>query len=332
MADAINRTGTHHANLLDMTSFTQNTSHAQKVCGESDLIVIYRYLYGTILTAIQYWKARDKKVVIDFDQAVNYLTDNQPAYSFWFEGIPPEDFTVEEKALIDPPPIEQFKWGLAMVDAATVPTARLMDDWSQSANVHKVLDYINTSHYPALNQSHGNEIWVGLGNRVGYDSFEKSGLLTAMENVCRKRPKVKFILSGMEETSGKLNIGSEQLNMYSPRCFEDWVGILLSLDIGLLPIQGDYDLRLGSYDLLEFMLAKIPWIASEEPTFHKFSQFGQWVCNTPSAWENAILNTVEQLDAYQKKAVSDPFLFALSQDISANIDKVLNVYSVIINR
>jgi hypothetical protein len=120
--------------------------------------------------------------------------------------------------------------------------------------------------------------------------------------------------------------------MYSPRCFEDWVGILLSLDIGLLPIQGDYDLRLGSYDLLEFMLAKIPWIASEEPTFHKFSQFGQWVCNTPSAWENSILNTVEQLDAYQKKAVSDPFLFALSQDISANIDKVLNVYSVIINR
>lgn len=330
MVDAINRTGTHQANLLDITSFTQNTPHAQKVCGESDLLVIYRYLHGSILTAIQYWKARDKKVIVDFDQAVNYLDKNMPAYSFWFEGMPLEDLAVSDKNLIDPPPIEQFKWGLAMVDAATVPSVRLVDDWSQFTNVHKVLDYINTHHYPALNHNHGNEIWIGLGNRAGYDGLEKSNLLTAMENVCRKRPQVKLILHNVEKTSGDLNINSEQLKTYSPRSFEDWVGILLSLDIGLIPRHGNYDLRLGSYDLLEFMISKIPWIASEEPTFHKLSLYGRWAQNTTASWEDSILNMVDNLEAHQTKALRDPFLFALRQDLSVNIDEILKVYAAII--
>ena len=331
MADAINRTGVHRANLLDMNAFTQNTPHAQKVCGESDLLVIYRYLYGPILTAIQYWKARDKKVIVDFDQAINFMPENMPSHSFWFKGVPFENLSIEGKNFIDPPPIEQFKWGLAMVDAATVPSVRLLDDWSQYTDVHKILDYINTYHYPALDQNHGNETWIGLSNRTGFDSFEKSNLLAAMEIVCRKRPQVKLILSGMDENFRRLDINSEQLKVYSPQSFEDWVGILLSLDIGLMPIHGDYDLRLGSYDLLEFMISKIPWIASEEPTFHKLSLYGQWAQNTESEWENMILNMVDQLDSYHRQAVRDPFLFSLSQDISVNIDKVLHIYEVVLN-
>ena len=327
VADAINRTGIHRANLLDMNSFVQNTAVAKKVCGDSDLLIIYRYLYGPILTAIQYWKARDKKVIVDFDQAFDYMTDDNPAYSFWHEGVPVEDFG----ACIDPPPVEQFKWGLAMMDAATVPSVRLVDDWSSFTNVYKVLDYINTYQYPTLNQDHGNEIWVGLGNRAGYDSFEKSGLLTAMENVCRKRPQVRLVLYDMEEAFNTLDISSKQLRLYAPCYFEEWVNILLGLNIGLIPSHGEYDLRLGSYDLLEFMISKIPWIVSEEPALHKLSQYGQCAQNTPAAWENLILNTVDQIDVYERKSAGDPFLFALSQDLSVNIDKILKVYASIIH-
>ncbi len=331
MADAINRTGTHRANLLDMTSFIQNTEHVQKICGESDLLIVYRYLYGPVLTAVQYWKARDKKVIVDFDQAFNYLVDSQPAYSFWFEGMPLDGLDIENNFVIDPPPIEQFKWGLALVDGVTAPSVRLVDDWSRFTNTYKVLDYINTHHYPASNQTPGNEIWIGPGSRVDFDCFEKSGLLAAMENVCRKCPHVKLVLSGMGEKSAAINVNSEQLKIYSPRYFEDWVDVLLRLDIGLMPISRNYDLRLGSYDLLEFMISRIPWIASEEPTFHNLSQYGQWVRNTPDVWETAILKTMEQLDACKRHAAGEPFLFALNQDISVNIPRVLKVYDTIIS-
>jgi hypothetical protein len=243
-----------------------------------------------------------------------------------------EGLGLESAARIDPPPIEQFKWGLALVDGATVPSVRLVDDWSRFTNVHKVMDYINTHHYPVSDQTHGDEIWIGLGSRVENECLEKSGLLAAMENVCRKHPRVKFVMS---ETGGahlKINIKPEQLKLYSPCSFEDWVGILLCMDIGLMPVFGDYDLRLGSYDLLEFMISRIPWIASKETNFHNLSQYGQWVSNTPEAWETVIINTMEQLDVYRGKAAGEPFLFALNQDIHANIARILKVYSSIISR
>jgi hypothetical protein len=330
MADAINRTGAHRANLLDMTSFVQNTAQAKKVCGESDLLIVYRYLYGSILTAIQYWKARDKKIIVDFDQAFNYLNENKPGYSFWYEGILLADLDIDGSSIIDPPPIEQFKWGLAMVDAATVSSVRLVDDWSRFTTVHKVLDYINTHHYPTSQQEHGDEIWIGPGSRVDYDCFEKSGLLAAMENICCKYPRVRLVLPGMGKESLAMNINPKQLKICPPSRFEDWVDILLSLDIGLMPISGEYDLRLGSYDLLEFMISKIPWIASEESTFRNLSQYGQWVPNTSFAWENTILDTMEKLDAHQRNAVREPFLFALNQDVSVNIARILKTYEVII--
>jgi hypothetical protein len=325
MADAINRTGNHRANLLDINSFAENTASAQAVCNESDLLVIHRYLYGEILTAIQYWKARDKKVIIDFDQAVNYLTDDMPAYAFWFGGV-----AFEESSFINPPPIEQFKWGLSLVDAATVPSDRLADDWSRYANIHKVPDYINASHYPALHQDHENEIWIGVGSHAGHDCFEKSGLKTAMENVCHKYPQVKFVLRGADINPGLFDIAPTQLITHSTQYFE-WADTLPGLDIGIMPIYRDYDLRLGYFDLLEFMISKIPWIASGVPIFRKFSQYGQWTQNTPTAWENSILNTEDQLQLYQRRANEDPFLFALSQEISVNIDKILKVYANIIN-
>lgn len=330
MADAINRTGIHHANLLDLNSFIQNTPQAKKICGESDLLIIYRYIYGPVLTAIQYWKARDKKVIIDFDQAFNFLTANKPAYSFWYEGIPLDGLDFEDATIIDPTPIEQFKWGLALVDGATVPSARLVDDWSRFTTVYKVLDYINTHHYPTSDHTHGNEIWIGPGSRVDCDCFEKSGLRAAMENICHVCPQVKLVLVGMEEISNTINVRPEQRREYSVHSFEDWVDVSLHLDVGLMPVSGEYDLRLSSYDLLEFMISKTPWIASEEMNFQNLSQYGQWVRNTPEAWESAILRTIEQLDAYQRKAVGEPFMFALNQDVGANISRILKVYDSII--
>lgn len=80
------------------------------------------------------------------------------------------------------------------------------------------------------------------------------------------------------------------------------------------------------------MISKISWIASEEPTFHKLSLYGQWAQNTEFEWEIMILNMVDQLDTYHRQAVRDPFLFALSQDISVNIDKVLHIYEVVLNQ
>ncbi|MBI5943524.1 MAG: hypothetical protein HY864_04085 [Chloroflexi bacterium] len=332
MADAINRTGFHRANLLDINSFIRNTPDVQKICAGSDILVIYRYLYGPILSAVQYWKARDKKVIVDFDQAINYLTKNKPGYSFWFDGVPLEVDPAEENSRIDPIPLEQFKWGLGMVDAATVPSGRLADDWAQFTDIYQIPDYINTFQYPGLNQFHEDEIWMGLGSSANNDGFEQSGLLAAMEGICQENPQVKLVICNRDKESVMdMKIAPSQMRIYSPRTFDEWVSVLLKLDIGLAPTSGDYDLRLGPGSMLEFMVSKIPVIASEPITFHDISQYARFVQNTKDEWKIAILTTLDQLSVYQKKAAGDPFLFAISQDVSANIEKVLKVYGSIIN-
>ncbi len=335
-ADAINRTGVHSANLLDLDSFVRHLPEAQAMCIQSDLLVIYRYLYGPVLNAVQYWKARDKKVIVDFDQAINFMSPEMPEYSFWVEGQPlaecREGWTCIESP-VDPTPLEQFKWGLGIVDAATVASSRLADDWIQFTPVYEIPDFLNTYQYPALNHVRDDEVWVGLGNCCRPASFENSGLRQAMENICRERPQVRLVLcDSHEQLAGKLDIPAAQLVTYAQHSFEEWATILLKLDIGLLPLAGDYDQRMGPINLLEYMISKIPWIASEQQAFRTLWSYGKWVQNSTEAWQSAVLAMVDQVGVYQKKAAGEPFLFALSQDISQNVDKILKVYNAIVRQ
>jgi hypothetical protein len=80
------------------------------------------------------------------------------------------------------------------------------------------------------------------------------------------------------------------------------------------------------------MVSKIPWIASDLVPLRPLSLYGKLVQNSSSNWEAAILNALDQLGVYKKKAAGEPFLFALSQDVNGNIDKVLKLYTAIINQ
>jgi len=129
-----------------------------------------------------------------------------------------------------------------------------------------------------------------------------------------------------------LNVPETQIIIYPQNYFEEWANILPKLDIGLTPLSGDYDLRSSWITLLELMVSKIPWIASDLASFRPLSSYGTLVQNSPEDWEAAILNIVDNLHSYRKKAAGEPFLFALSQDVNENIDKILKFYTSIINQ
>jgi hypothetical protein len=335
-ADAINRIGWHCANVLDLDSFIKNTPESRQQCNESDLLVIHRYLYGPVLQAVEYWKARDKKIVLDFDQAINHLTSDLPCYSFWLKKKAGEEDTPREVfpgMSLDSTPWEQFKWGLGLIDAAIVSSTRLLMDWSPFTEVYEVPDYLNTDQYPASKQTHENEIWVGLANATRFESLKNSGLLNALEKVCQNLSQVKLILSEAQcEAGSPLNIPRSQVLTYASNSFEEWADILLKLDIGFVPAYGDYDLRQGRINPLEFMISKTPWVASDQPCFRELQRYGRLVLNVSSAWEVVILKMVDNMETIRRRAGGEPFLFALSQDVHENIDKVLRLYTHILNQ
>src|SRR5689334_4073133 len=333
-ADAINRIGWHSASLLDLDSFIQNSPEAQRICSASDLLVIHRYLYGPVLQAVEYWKARDKKVIVDFDQAINYLTPDIPDHSFWVEGNPLESSMSGGTALKcqnDSKPLEQFKWGLGLIDAAVVSSMRLVVDWSPFANVYEIPDYLNTDQYPASKLTH-EHILIGLANGVRTSSVKNSGLLQALERVCCQRSQVQLLLCCAEQETVARNVNPSQILFQPLGLFDEWANTLLRLDLGLVPIHGDYDLRLSRINVLEFMISKTPWIASHQPAFRELSRFGKLIENSPDAWETAVLKAVDNIDSLKTKASGESFLFALSQDVNENIDKVLKLFTHILNQ
>lgn len=80
---------------------------------------------------------------------------------------------------------------------------------------------------------------------------------------------------------------------------------------------------------MEFMTMKIPWVASDGPAYHSLRSYGWLVQNKSNAWERILLDMVDNLSGHKAEAISDPFLFSLSQSIDLNVDQIVALYQTI---
>jgi glycosyltransferase involved in cell wall biosynthesis len=124
-----------------------------------------------------------------------------------------------------------------------------------------------------------------------------------------------------------IDLPSEQVTWRPWVPFAEWPGLLASFDIGIAPLYGDYDQRRCWTQALEYMIQRIPWVASAGPVFQDLAQYGWLVNPQPKAWERVLLDIVDHLDEYRLEAERDAYLFALSQSIDENIDKVMDTYT-----
>jgi glycosyltransferase involved in cell wall biosynthesis len=332
-ARAINRTRRHTAQLLGVADFAENTPHAQTLCARADLIVVQRNLIGPVLSAVQHWKARDKIVIADFDDAYDLIPANNPSYPYWVQGLRarlPENGKVDW-IKIDPPPLTQFKWGLRLVHAATVPSKRLAGDWQAYAELHYLPNYIDLEKYRNVTAEAHEGIILGWGGSMSHlQSFTSSGVMAALRQVCRARPRVKVMVCGNDQRifdQLPLPAGQKILQPWVP--YHEWPQVLARFDIGLAPLQGPYDERRSWIKVLEYMVMKIPWVASEGPAYNELRDYGWLVKNTASGWERVLLDMVDHLDDYRAEAAREPYLFGIGQGIDENIDQVVALYAAI---
>ena len=86
-ANAINRQGKHKVHLFHLEDFNKDIAQLHEACSQSDIIVVERNLFGETLSKIQYWKARDKVVVTNFDDAYQLMHPGVGSYNFWHKGM-----------------------------------------------------------------------------------------------------------------------------------------------------------------------------------------------------------------------------------------------------
>jgi glycosyltransferase involved in cell wall biosynthesis len=332
-ARAFNRTHRHRAALVSIAEFASNSNLSQQACEAAEVIVVQRNLIEGVLPAIQHWKAHDKVVVADFDDAYNLMQPSNPAYLFWTQGMVREIKPDGEIACsrLDPPPLTQFKWGLRLVHAATVPSTRLASDWQAYAEMHYLPNYIDLEKYQNVSPEPHDGVVIGWGGSTTHlESFTGSGVLEALKHVCQMRPQVKVIIGGGDTRLLKqLTIPDEQKIHQPWISYSEWAHTLAKYDIGLAPLHGPYDERRSWIKALEYMVMKIPWVASEGAPYQELRPYGWLVKNSVSAWEHVLLDMVDHLDDYKSLALREPFLFGISQSIDENIEKMLSVYKSI---
>jgi hypothetical protein len=335
IARAIEKTGYHHATVIEVPDFIANNETCNKVCSESDLIVIHRYCVDSVLRAALYWKAFNKKLVLDMDEAVNLIPMGMGQYNFWNKGDCSPYFSIASNPnkKIIPPPVKQLSWATTLVDAITVSSHRLAGDWEGFGRIWEVPDYINFDQYLTIKPHRNDEIWIGMGgSAISPKAFKDSGLIDALEKICQRNPHIHLFLGNMpSELMQSVNISNQQKVTYSWLPPEDWVFQLSNLDIGLALAFSEYDLRFSRNRVLEYMATRIPWIASDHLPYRDLKSFGMLVENTKDTWYKGLMTIIDSLPAYQKKAESSSYVYAVSQDIDENIHKILKMYEIILN-
>jgi hypothetical protein len=327
---AINRNGRHSANILSYKEFVENSSIAQNTCSRSDILVLYKKLWGKTLSSIQHWMAQDKAVIVDFDEPFQLIKPENPDYDFIHCS---EDMSEIYGKVFQSSPLSQFKWGIQIVSAATVPTRQLADDWAAYGQVEVIPDYIDLEQYREIYpQSHGtiNLGWKGKSSQI--NSLSESGLLDALREVMEERPQARFVACcDKPEMFSDLGLPQDKTMVLPYRSYMDWINTLSWVDIGLIPLSGEYDQRLSSRIVLEHMILKNPWVASHGPAFHDFRPYGRLVDNKSDSWRIILLDMIDHFSEYKVEAAEAPYLFGLGLSIDENIHNVMGIYAKITN-
>lgn len=322
---AINKTGKHTAEAIYINDFVKNTEESQKICGEADVIVVERNYFADTLTMISYWKARNKTILAIFDDAYDKMHPQNISYGFWTHGelsFKDKDGNTKMAKMI-PPPLEQFKWALRMVKGIQVPSVGLAEDWSRFGKTYFVHNYLDIEKYqgdiqPLLPY---DGITIGwCGSMSHYSSFTDSGVLQALRKVSKRNPDVRVLIGGDKRIFDILETKNKVFQKYVPA--DQWTSLLKSLSIGLAPLSGEYDKRRSWVKVLEYMILKIPWIATDYPTYSELKDYGKITENGYRNWEQGLTDMIENYDAYKQKAETDAYNFALKQTSDANIEKV----------
>jgi hypothetical protein len=324
-ARAIQRAGRHGARVIRISELNDNDSTSQHVCATSDVLVVHRNLWGRILANVQHWRAHDQVVLVDFDEAYQLYEPGDAEFAFWQRGQRNGD----DKVM--PPPLEQFKWGLQLVNGMAVSSKRLADDWSAYGKIDVIPSYIDLDNYQNLPaESHEGVILEWHGRPSGLRSWQKSGLLGAVKQVLEQRPQCQLVIYTDPPEAGRgLAFASELTSgQVSLRSWKQsgWPEPLNSVDIGLVPLSRPVDLHGDCGVLVEYMVKQIPWLASHSPACNELGQYGILIENSAVAWQHHLLDVIDRLPDYRLEAAQIPYLFGISQSLDENVHRLVNLY------
>jgi hypothetical protein len=321
---ALNQTRRHKAFLLDELEFHSKTIHSNEICEKSDVLIIQNNLWGEKLAELQHWQAKGKNVIVDLDAEdfVNAMKLGRSAKKY-----NPEKYRLELIEDYKLSKLVQFQWGLQLVNGATTPSQKLVEDWNQFTQIEVLLDYIDIEKYnnaPYLNHEDIVIGWTGKKDQLKY--LKKSGLLEMIKEVCLVRPKVKFMICcDTLDCPIKPNLPANQF-IYRRIEKLNWPKPISTFDIALVPLISEMDQYRGRSSILEYLIMKVPWIGSKCTALYDLRKYGWLVENENQLWKDLLLDMIDHISDYKIQASRESYLYGIGQNIHENIQHLPDTY------
>jgi glycosyltransferase involved in cell wall biosynthesis len=285
-----------------------NNARCKLACNETDIIIIQRVLLDESIKVATYWMSRGKKVYVSFDDAYQYIGEENAAFKFWGKGEV-EVNTGGHKYVrtLDKHPVDQFRDGLKYVTGGITPSRVLCSDWNKFAPMKYLPNYIESHRYD-IPHVKGSKLTVGWGGSLSHlTSFSRSGVERALHKFLSKHDDWQFGLVGDNRLIKQLGLPDDQLWFRHYVMFFDWPRILSSFDIGLAPLAMPYDQRRSRLKVMEYIAMGIPFVATKSEVYRDFFD-----CKSGIFVDQGILTTCD-------KSNEAGWLAALDK-IAANLD------------
>ena len=258
------------------------------------MIVVQRNLFTQrVWDACEYWRGLGKTVVADLDDAYQMMPVNNPAYWFW----------VANRGNLPHDPVEGLKEGLRHVDALLAPSKVILEDWADVVTGLWLPNFAEGRWYKDLpERDNGDKVIIGYGCSVShYDSWWGTGIREAAVKISEKYPQVVWRIHGNDpRIHGQLQTeNKERVTGVSP---EEWPKHVAQFDIGVAPLQGEYDQRRSWLKAAEYILAGVPWVATEGRPYEDLAEHGTLVENTVDAWVEGLSDMIDNLEEKQAQA------------------------------
>jgi glycosyltransferase involved in cell wall biosynthesis len=322
--DAINTLEGHQAKLVPLNTIALMKPEGEALGEWADVIVIQRNMAGVSLTMVEYWRAKGKVVVLDLDDDYRHMPPDVTTYTYWILGIMRREGKEIEMAI---PPIRQMEWGAKLVNAITTPSAQIAYDWSSYNHTYVVPNYIDYKRYNY--REIDTPINIGWGGSLSHlKSFKESGAISAVNRILTKYNKINFVAIGDPAIYGHIKINPDR-KKFIPWCpVKEWPAILTAnIDIGLAPLEGDYDKRRSWIKVLEYTASGIPCVATGYPMYNElWSTSSIRVDNRPKYWEDALTEIIENFSEIKSYAIRERDNNAGIYDAALNAQKLIDIY------
>ena len=278
----------------------------QSYLDQAEVIVVERVFIDHLRKHIDSWHRQGKKVVGTFDDAYHLINPHKDSGQFW-RGKKRNQGTGNFK---------EFRGSLKFFDRIIVPSKVLMQDYEPYC---QDIQYVPNFTMPELwkdikKRPPDNQIVIGWGGSSGHiKSWMESGIIPALSKLSASHSNLRVsIYGGGIEIPDLLKKAKIRCEFHGWTEFTDWPQKVASFDIGLAVLAGEYDRRRSNAKVLEYSMAKVPWVATDSEPYQGIeSQAGLLVKNKPHEWSMAI-DTLIRNEEIRTRNVESAYGWALA--------------------